>query len=89
MNLRFGIFGKDLWFSFVGKFNISASHDDVPIFTFSKVIDNTIPNTLITACDNDVFELTHGMKWFNRKFIRKKKFPGINNEAIRKKIKFV
>ena len=53
------VFGKNLITGFVGKFNISAGHDDVPVGALGQIVDNTISDTFVGSCDNDVSDLIH------------------------------
>lgn len=53
------VFGENLITSFVGKFDVSTGHDDVPVLAFSKMADDTVSDALVGAGDNDVSDLVH------------------------------
>jgi hypothetical protein len=59
MDVGSRVFDKDLVTSFVGKLNISAGHDDVPVGCFGKIIDDSIANAFVGAGDNNVSDLLH------------------------------
>ena len=59
MDVGSRVFGKDLVTSFVGKLNISAGHDDVPVGCLGEMVDDSIADALVGAGDNDVSDLLH------------------------------
>ena len=84
MDLGFWVFGEDLWPCFVGEFNVSASHNDVPVFASCQVFNDAVPNAFIGASDNDVSYLVHLFGENKRIFISNQRYSDIYIWVIRK-----
>lgn len=69
VDLGVGVFCQDFVLSFVRKFDISASHYNVPILAFSQVIDNTKSDTLVRPSYDNVFNLVHTKMLLEKIFI--------------------
>lgn len=59
MDVGSRVLGKDLVTSLIGKLNVSAGHDDVPVGCFGEMVDDSIADALIGSGDNDVSDLLH------------------------------
>jgi hypothetical protein len=69
VDLGVGVFCQDFVLSFVRKFDISASHYNIPILAFSQVIDNTESDTLVRPSYDNVLDLVHTKMLLEKIFI--------------------
>ncbi len=59
MDVGSWVFGEDFITGLIGKFDISASHYDVPVLAFGEMVDDTVSDTLVGSSDDDVSDLVH------------------------------